>query len=50
MNMIGLLEKREKKKIKITHHLEALQYVPPSRHLFIFFIDRYPPCTMFITL
>lgn len=38
VKMIGLLEK-EKKKIKITHHPEALQYVPPSRHLFIFFID-----------
>lgn len=42
--MIGLLEKREKKKIKITYHPEALQYVPPSGHLFIFFIDYHLPC------
>lgn len=44
VNMIGLLENREKKKIKITHHPEALRYVPPSGHLFIFFTDRHLPC------
>lgn len=49
MNMIDLLENREKK-IKFTHHPEALQYGPPSVHLFIFFIDRHVPCMVSLLL
>lgn len=47
--MIDLLENREKK-IKFTHHPEALQYGPPSVHLFIFFIDCHLPCMVSLLL